>query len=222
MNDERSVESEVPRLSRRPARRIDRPRAAIIALAVAIVLVSATAATIAYLRHDGSQGVISVPATSAAGIPSSVALSSSVAPPSTATTAPPALEVRFRVLTVVSYGNLEPPRATVTLSQDDLPALWALRRAEGSAPTIDFAAEVVVSMVIPDDGCPPELDGFDLAANALSPVFVETVSTCGGQPLIPLVFIVAIQRASLPEHAILRLPRIERSDPLPEEQMLLN
>ena len=68
-----------------------------------------------------------------------------------------------------------------------------------------FQGEIVVSITIPDDACPPELVGFDRDGDVLTPRFVET-APCGPEPLIPKTYVVALEREPLVPSFILRLP----------------
>ncbi len=67
-------------------------------------------------------------------------------------------------------------------------------------PTVDFDEQVIVSITIPDDACPPSLERFDRDGSAnpvtLEPVFVEPTGECD-EPLIPKTFIAALDRSSI-------------------------
>lgn len=65
--------------------------------------------------------------------------------------------------------------------------------------------EIVVSITIPDDACPPELAGFDRDGDVLTPRFVETAPGCD-DPLIPKTYVVALEREPLVPSFVLRLP----------------
>jgi hypothetical protein len=86
-----------------------------------------------------------------------------------------------------------------------LEQLWGRVRADGSAPRIDFATEVVVAMTIPDDACPPKLTEMVVHDRVVVPTFVEPRVACD-QPLIARCFVVAVERASIPTGTVVNLP----------------
>jgi hypothetical protein len=86
-----------------------------------------------------------------------------------------------------------------------LEQLWAEVRAEGSAPHIDFATDLVLAMTIPDDACPPKLTEMVVHDGVVVPMFVEPRVVCD-QPLIARCFVVAIERASIPTGTVVSLP----------------
>lgn len=75
---------------------------------------------------------------------------------------------------------------------------------------VDFDRWVVVSIVIPDDLCPPTLDRLEGDGSLLTPVFVQPPGACRS-PLIPRVFFIAIDRAGLEPGFTFRYPA---EDPL--------
>ena len=111
--------------------------------------------------------------------------------------------VTFEVLAVAIA--IEPKvslrAATDTAALDEL---WATSGAEGDMPSVDLSTDVVVSMTIPDDGCPPELARFDRDGDTITPVFVQPPGGCI-EPFFPKTFVVAIDRASVEPAFTLRL-----------------
>lgn len=75
------------------------------------------------------------------------------------------------------------------------------RSSTPPVPEVDVGERVVVSIVIPGDACPPELQSFrrqaleDGGPVRLVPQFVETASECE-QPLVPTQYVVALDWSS--------------------------
>lgn len=88
---------------------------------------------------------------------------------------------------------------------DGLVDLWKGANLEGGPPSIDFDNRAVVSITIPDDLCPPTLEGFDRVGDALAPAFREPPGDCG-QPLIARTFVVALDWATTGPSFRLTLP----------------
>lgn len=130
----------------------------------------------------------------------------------------PAGDVTFEVLHVGLAGEESVGTLRSASTSSQLGALWAdLVALDGRAgpdavgPVPDaamFADRVVVSIVIPDDACPPTLSGFQRVATEagepgrLVPQFVEADTPCD-QPLIPKRFVVALQWASTGDRFVL-------------------
>lgn len=113
-------------------------------------------------------------------------------------------EVVFEVLHVGLAGD--EPMGTIRSARtaEQLAGLWAdLIPLEdptgepaplGPPPAIDFDGQVVVSLTIPDDSCPPTLERFEREHRLswrLTPVFVEPPGGCD-DPLVPKRFVVAL------------------------------
>lgn len=113
-------------------------------------------------------------------------------------------EVVFEVL-AVGEGSAEMGTLRAATNPTAYAELWAASGATGAAPTVDLDRRVVVSVVIPDDACPPELTAFERVDDVITPVFVEPGGDCE-KPLIPKTFVVALGRAALEPRFTLRLP----------------
>jgi len=180
-----------------PARRV------LAAAAVVVALVAGAALVLSVVGDDDGEGV-------RAGQPPGS--TDGVTDPST----PPADgEVTFELLNlgVASEpfgdgGEWELPSLRSGSTAEQLDALWTgvrhldpTRSSTPPLPEVDFAAQVVVAIAIPDDNCPPELVGFrrqtveDGQPARLIPQFVETVDVCE-QPLVPKQYVVALDWAS--------------------------
>lgn len=111
---------------------------------------------------------------------------------------------------VMSVAEAQEPMGTLRAATDTaaLDELWAASGGVGVVPSVDLATDVVVSITIPDDACPPELTRFDRDGDTITPVFVEPTEMCT-DPLIPKTFVVAIDRASVEPAFTLRLPADE-------------
>ena len=103
--------------------------------------------------------------------------------------------VTFEVLRLASSDGQRMGTLRAATDQDALDRLWADTGTKGPPPTVDLASQVVVSITIPDDACPPKLDGFDRRGTALEPRFVEPSTDCI-KPLVPKTFVVAMDWAS--------------------------
>ncbi|MBL8778185.1 MAG: hypothetical protein JNK12_19765 [Acidimicrobiales bacterium] len=166
-----SRSAEVAALADR-ARRRRPPR--LLAAAAVTVFVAALAGLLLTLDHDGPQSVTTGPAESTVD----------------------AEPVTFDVLAVTDGSDLNSLgvlRAAASPTQ--LAGLWEVVGADGAAPTVDFGEQVVVSITVPDDACPPTLVAFDRDGSTVSPRFVEPGGGCDG-PLIPRTFVAALDRST--------------------------
>lgn len=111
-----------------------------------------------------------------------------------ATASPPG-PVTFEVLEMASSDGQRMGTLRAATDQDALDRLWADTGTNSPTPTVDLARQVVVSITIPDDACPPKLDGFDRRGTTLEPRFVEPAPACN-EPLIPKTYVVALDWAS--------------------------
>lgn len=89
--------------------------------------------------------------------------------------------------------------------RDEYTEQWRTLGAEEAAPTVDFTEFMVVSITIPDDACPPELERFNRDGDEITPVFVETAPGCD-LPLIARTFVVALELTTLPDVFTVVLP----------------
>lgn len=80
-------------------------------------------------------------------------------------------------------------------SATELAGLWEAAGASEAAPTVDFGEQVVVSITVPDDLCPPTLEAFDRDGTTITPRFVEPAGGCD-EPLIRRTFVVALDRST--------------------------
>ncbi len=79
------------------------------------------------------------------------------------------------------------------VNPEQLAVLWG----DAAAPDVDLRRWIVVSVVIPNNACPPALAGFDqLADNELTPRFASFEEGCD-DPLIPKEYIAAIDRVAV-------------------------
>jgi len=111
----------------------------------------------------------------------------------------------FRVLSL-SVARIDPAgplRAAVDPAEYQ--ALWEAVGDNGAPPAADLRQDVVVSVTITDDACPPKLARFTDAGGVLTPVFEEEVRMCA-QPLVGRTFVVALDRRSVGPSFTLRLP----------------
>jgi hypothetical protein len=117
---------------------------------------------------------------------------------------PPVEPVEAEVLAV---GAAVEPMGTVraAATAEGYEALWASSGLEGELPAVDIAEQVVVSMTIPDDACPPALTGFRPDGDVLTPVFVEPGGGCDA-PLIPKTYVAAIDRDAIGSTFTVLLP----------------
>jgi hypothetical protein len=118
--------------------------------------------------------------------------------------APPPPDLGFEVLDMREASE---PMGSLRSATDaeGFAVLWEGIGFDGEPPSVDFGEEVVVSVTIPDDACPPELTGFARAGDVLTPTFVEPDGGCV-DPLIPKTYVVALDRAPLEPGFTLRLP----------------
>lgn len=131
-----------------------------------------------------------------------------------ATTAAELGEVGFTVLWSGEAGDEPMGTLRSATDQAELAELW--ERATSNAtegpvplPSVDLDRQVVVSITIPDDACPPTLERFDRDTSTdpvtVEPVVVEPPGGCDG-PLIPTTFVVALDPATIGPQFRLRLP----------------
>lgn len=114
--------------------------------------------------------------------------------------------VTFEVLAVTDGSDLNSLgvlRAAGSPTQ--LAGLWEVAGAAEAVPAVDFGEQVVVSITIPDDACPPTLEAFDRDGSTVTPRFVEPGGGCDG-PLIPRTFVVALDRSTTGPEFRLLLP----------------
>ena len=111
------------------------------------------------------------------------------------TTPAPTGPVAFDVLSVAQGSQNTQSSLQSVLDQTQLDQLWVIDGLAGQVPDVDFDRQSVVSMTIPDDACPPTLDGFDREGSTLRPRFVEPPGPCI-QPLLSRTYIVALDWAS--------------------------
>jgi heat shock protein HslJ len=133
----------------------------------------------------------------------------------TATTAVELGEVGFTVLWSGEAGE-EPIGALRAASdQTELAELWDRATSNPSVgpvpvPSVDLDRQVVVSITIPDDACPPTLERFERDTSTdpvtIEPIFIEVLfGGCDG-PLIPKTFVVALDPATIGPQFRVRLP----------------
>lgn len=117
---------------------------------------------------------------------------------------PSELEPTFRVVAVVVT---QEPVGTLrsAASQHNYETLWTSVGGEGAPPAVRLESEIVVSMAIPDDACPPELVALDVDGTTLTPRFREVVDACD-DPMLPKSYVVAIERSSVQPGFYLQLP----------------
>lgn len=132
----------------------------------------------------------------------------------TATTAAELGEIGFTVLWSGEAGD--EPMGTLRSAADraELEELWERATSNASEgpvplPSVDFADQVVVSITIPDDACPPTVERFDRDTSTepvtIEPVIVEPPGDCT-RPLLPRTFVVALDPATIGPQFRLRLP----------------
>ena len=115
--------------------------------------------------------------------------------------------VTFEVLAVAEASD---EMGTLRAAVDDggYADLWRFSNSDDARSEVDFDDQVVVSITIPDNACPPELTEFERVADVLTPIFVEPDGACE-DPLIPKTYVVALDRAPLGRAFTLRLPADE-------------
>lgn len=158
----------------------------------AVVLVLAGVVAVAALASSGEDHVVADAPDGPDPVTSPLPADTSVP---VAPTDPPAPgEVAFRVLGMGERGE---PMGTLRAAYDEgeLSALWSDAGLPADPPAVDFEAQVVLSITIPDDACPPTLERFDVDGTTIEPVFVEPSGPCR-TPLIPKTFVVAVDWAS--------------------------
>jgi len=106
------------------------------------------------------------------------------------------LEVVFEVLARREAAGDAPGQLRSATSGYELAAMWAAIGFPAPLPKVDLARQLVVSITIPDDACPPALTGFEHSGETVTPTFVEPAGPCR-EPLIPKTYVVAIDRATV-------------------------
>ena len=89
-------------------------------------------------------------------------------------------------------------------SDSELTDLWTAIGLRGDTVTVDFETDVMVSITIPDDSCPPELVEFVRDGEQITPTFQEPDVDCFA-PLIERTYVVTIRRDSVRPAFVLRL-----------------
>ncbi len=142
----------------------------LLAAAAVVAFVAALAGLVLAIEHDSPQSVTTAPAEGT-------------------TDANP---VAFEVLSVSDgyLNDLGVLRAASSAVQ--LAGLWETAGATEPLPRIDFGEQVVVSITIPDDACPPALEAFARGGSTITPRFVETSGACDDLLVIPRTFVVAL------------------------------
>lgn len=164
------------RRRRRPTR--------LLAVAAVVVFVAVLAGLVALANRDTPQPVTAGPTadTSAGGT------------------------VRFDLLTMAAGSSLNDVGVLRSASSPaELAGLWEVAGAEGEEPSIDFDQQVVVSITIPDDACPPTLEAFDRTGTTITPRFVEPTGGCD-EPLIPKTYVAALDWSTTGRYFRLDLP----------------
>lgn len=126
----------------------------------------------------------------------------------------------FEVLDVLTDTGEEMGTMRAALDADALADVWTAFGQSPPPPDVDFDAAFVLTITIPDDACPPDLEAFEAPENAFIPVFVEPEVDCN-QPLIPKTFVVAISTAGVPDQLLFRLPADDVYR-LPEYELLVD
>ncbi|WP_421118038.1 hypothetical protein ACE2AJ_11590 [Aquihabitans daechungensis] len=127
--------------------------------------------------------------------------------------------VSFDLLGMTATSEDRIGRLEAAQSQRELDELWSaagLDEASGgmnafNAPEIDFDEQVVVSITIPDDACPPTLTAFQRDGTSIQPRFVEPQNGCE-EPLIPKVFVAALDWASTGDEFLLTFVGLRPED----------
>jgi hypothetical protein len=113
-------------------------------------------------------------------------------PDGTATTlALPVVDVTFDLLG--EGGNTSEPIGSLRSAQnaDELAQLWSSSMRGLPLPEVDFTEQVVVSMTIGSDACPPTLSGFERTGRTVEPRFLEPQGSCE-EPLVPMTYVAAL------------------------------
>lgn len=170
-------------------RRRHRRRRAAIGAAAALVMIGAVAAVVAATGSGGGDAQVAT------------------GPPEGATsTADPATgDVTLTVLDQRPAQGDQMGQLRAATDSGGLASLWTELGFDGETPAVDFRRDVVVSITIPDDACPPELVRFSRDGDQITPVFEEPPGGCD-EPLIPKTYVVAIERASVAPAFVLHLP----------------
>lgn len=123
----------------------------------------------------------------------------------------PSAEVSFEVLAMGpalmnGMGSFDAAR-----NPEELSEVWADAGRPPPAPIVDFDEQIVLSITIPDDACPPELVAFDWLdeelddRRVLQPRFVEPDRGCS-EPLFPKTYLVAVDWATTGDDYWIRVP----------------
>ncbi|MEO6629086.1 MAG: hypothetical protein ABIP03_11015 [Aquihabitans sp.] len=102
----------------------------------------------------------------------------------------------FEVLAMASSGSDPVGTLRAATDQNALVSLWDDAGTNIATPAVDLTKQVVVSITIPDDACPPKLDGFDRRGTTLKPRFVDGAEAACDKPLIPRTFVAALDWVS--------------------------
>jgi hypothetical protein len=180
----------------------------VLAAAAAVVLVAGIVVAVVVATDDGGSDRVETGATTEV-------------PDTSTTTVPETGEVRFDVLSRAEA--VEDPVGTVRAAQtrSELTKLLAAAGLPATAgDAVDLDREVVVSLTIADDACPPTLERFDRAQDlgepdspanpgvelsTLLPKFVEPAGGCN-EPMIPKTFVVALDWSTTGDRFRLHLP----------------
>jgi hypothetical protein len=186
---------------RRAARRAARHRRTVAAGVVAIVGVVLAVGLVRVRQDDVSVG------TGPAGTATVGTNPGTVVDPTATSTMTTSTTIRLPLFEVLAATRTREPMGTLrgTVDGVGLSQLWSQAGNDTAPPAIDFGRRIVVSITIPDDACPPTLEGFDRDGDVFTPHFVETEELCV-EPLIPKTYVVAFDRAQLPRSFTLRLP----------------
>ncbi len=156
----------------------------LLAVAAALVFVAVLAGLVALTSRDAPRSMTTGPTTdpSAAGA------------------------VAFELLTMAEGASLNDLGVLRSASSPaELASLWRVAGAEGAVPGIDFDQQVVVSITIPDDACPPTLEAFERTGTTITPRFVEPTGGCD-EPLIPKTYVAALDWSTTGRYFRLTLP----------------
>lgn len=127
-------------------------------------------------------------------------------------------EEHFDVITVaettVGFGNAE-----LVMSEDELTSVWTEWNPSVEQPAVEFAGNVALVMTRPDNACADVVTRFEVSEQngtaVWTPVFEELADACA-DPLLSWLYVVAIDRPALGEHARIRVPAADLYD-VPEE-----
>jgi hypothetical protein len=97
-----------------------------------------------------------------------------------------------------------------TSTSDELGTWLSARNARVDGPQpIDFDRSIALVVAMPGDACPDALTGFSATGDRrLTPIFVPPDGGCRG-PLVARTYVVAIDRAALPNDVVFQIPADE-------------